>query len=221
MPAPTDAPMKPLIFGPRSILAWQQHAKTQTRRLVRPQKSDGWYPQNAGGLWLWLRIWEGGFEREEVERQPYAVGDLLWIREALLRFREPPDMGDGSLVVYEAGGNFAPPGGPEHEWSWQRDKLPWSWQRDKLPAMFMPRWACRYYARVVSVRAERLQKISVFDALNEGALVGQQHVPGFQGGERVLYLEWWDSMHKKPGTRSEDNPWVWVYGLEAADANEG
>ena len=100
------------------------------------------------------------------------------------------------------------------------ETLQWHWKRRYLSAMFMPRWACRYYARVVSVRPERLQDITDEDAAIEGTFVGQNFplaTHWYPGRLGEFYLEWWDSLHKKPGTRSQDNPWVWVYGLEKAD----
>lgn len=196
---PEIARMKPLIFCPRSLLAWQRRAKTQTRRLVRPQPLEGLsVVQTAQGLWV-----AQDETRFELLCQPYAVGDLLWIREALKRGKfgftlyatHPVDyLRDGELEIGEQ----------------------WTWKRDKLPAMFMPRWACRYYARVVSLRAERLQDITDEDAVAEGVLVGVSHDHDLP---RWLYVEWWASLHRNPGTRWPDNPWVWVYGLEAADAS--
>jgi len=66
-----------------------------------------------------------------------------------------------------------------------------------------------------------LQGITNADALKEGVLVGQDFPPTttwYPGKPCDLYLDSWDSLHRKPGTRSRDNPWVWVYGLEALDA---
>ena len=145
-------------------------------------------------------------------RPPYAVGDLLWIREAVVRVAD--------MVAYVAVDRFAPDIYAEVDGC---AKL-WSWKREKLPAMFMPRWACRYYARVVSVRPERLLDITDEDAAAEGTLVDikiRDELGQMDSTEtsREHYAQWWDSMHKKPGTRSEDNPWVWGYGLEDADAS--
>ena len=198
---PEIARMKPLIFCPRSLLAWQQGAKTQTRRLVRPQPLEGLsVVQTAQGLW------DAQDEtRFELLCQPYAVGDLLWIQEGLVRSCHPMD--DDSFVLYQADWK------PVFRNAMGAD---WTWNRDNLAAMFMPRWACRYYARVVSLRAERLQDITDEDAVAEGVLVGVSHDHDLP---RWLYVEWWASLHRNPGTRWPDNPWVWVYGLEAADAS--
>ncbi len=56
MPAPNDTPMKPLIFGTRSIIAWQQEAKTQTRRLV----SSNARSLNSGSWGRMLILTSGG-----------------------------------------------------------------------------------------------------------------------------------------------------------------
>lgn len=198
---------KPLIMGTRSIIAWQQGAKTQTRRLVRPEPLE-----RLAVLQLVESMWFGGEALGdalfELKYQPYAVGDLVWIRERLRRFRKAPDMGGGMLVVYEADGRFALDDG-------QHARV-WTWKPDKLPAIFMPKWACRYYAKVVSVRPERLREMLHHDAVMEGTLIGLE-IPFGTASFRDLYFDWWNELHKKPGTRSEDNPWVWIYGLEAAN----
>lgn len=215
MATPTDKQIaKPLMYCHRSITAWQMNAKFLTRRLAKPlPDKEDWKPyQDDQGRWWWLeRRPRAGFRLIPM-RQPYAVGDLLWIREALRAFHEPPGPSNLSLVLYDADGVLVHPVDADEA------LREWSWKRDKLPAMFMPRWACRYYARVVSRRPERLQDISDEDAVAEGTLVGIKFPTTWHVGKsRGLYLEWWDSMHKKPGTRSEDNPQVWVYGLEKAD----
>lgn len=216
MPAPNDAPMKPLIFCNRSVLAWQQNAKTQTRRLVRPQPdNDDWYlKQQQDGCWVYTDRDDDGViswpSWARPIRQPYAVGDLLWIREALVSSEryDPTSSTYADMVAYCADGEYAKFDG------WPRY---WCWERSKLPAMFMPRWACRYYARVVSVRPERLQAITDEDALAEGVLVDGAGQPWRLMTRPRLYFSWWDSLHKKPGTRSGENPVIWRYVLEPLD----
>ena len=197
--------MRPLAFCNRSIIAWQQGAKTQTRRLIKPQPAKGLsITQSDDGLWV------AHCQRLiELLDQPYAVGDILWMREALKRGRFGYTLYATDPLDYLREQDVA-----LVKW--------WPWKRDNLPAIFMPRWACRYYARVVSVRPERLQDISDEDALAEGTGVGLDLPPlctWYEGMGGDVYCDWWDDLHKKPGTRWEDNPWVWVYELEAVDGS--
>ena len=218
MPPNDQRIAKPLIMGPRSIRAWHQNAKTQTRRLVRPQPEQrGWEVwQNDEGIWeYWYKRYPGaGFGNAPV-RQPYAVGDLLWIREALRRLDSRAALGDSlGIIAYAADDSLL--AGPNEGF------LVWHWKRDKLPAMFCPRWASRYYAKVLAVRPERLQDISVEDCVAEG-------MPSYTRAKGVLsatppdhrwwYMEWWDELHRKREHKWEANPWVWVYGLEEAGAS--
>lgn len=196
---------KPLMYCRRSIIAWQQDAKFLTRRLAKPlPDKEDWKPyQDDQGRWWWLeRRPRAGFRLIPM-RQPYAVGQLLWIREALVR-------GPNAEVLYAVDSVLA---GKHH--------IPtiWHWDRDKLSAMFMPKYACRYWARVLSMRPERLQEVTDEDALAEGVGVGNKPMTRYNGQYHGWYANWWAKLHKKPGTRWEDNPWVWVYGLEKASAS--
>ena len=214
MPAGNDTQIaKPLIFCPRSILAWQRGAKTQTRRLMKTltgiQPLEGLSVVQSEGIWV-----AQGEIAFELLHQPYALGDVLWIREALVR-------SDDDMVLYAADSVACP------DLTHRIDEvgLPqaiWNWKRNTPPAMFMPRWACRYYARVVSMRPERLQDISVEDCVAEG-------MPAYTRAKGVLsatppdhrwwYIEWWNALHRKPEHKWESNPWVWVYGLEDANGS--
>lgn len=213
MTAPNDAPAKPLIFCPRSIRAWQANAKTQTRRLARPlpERDDWKLWQDSQGRWWWYeRRPRAGFALFPV-RQPYAVGDICWLREGLKR-------GRFGYVLYTAN----PLDYLREEDDGLVRKWPSHWKRNRLPAMFMPRWACRHYAKVLAVYPERLQDITDEDAVAEGTLVGIC-VPTtwYEGKSRNLYSEWWAELHRKPGTQWEDNPWIWKYALEPVDNPQG
>lgn len=91
--------------------------------------------------------------------------------------------------------------------------------------LFMPKWAARdWYRRTSDRPPERLQEITPEQAITEGIEQGQAH------GERAYYLydtrlhytpdpiesfqTLWDSINTKPGTRWEDNPWVWPAEFE-------
>jgi len=174
-----------------------------------------------------IRAWQAGMKHETrrlvrplglapnatgVIGPAYSIGTIVWFREALQANPIPGD--DGMFydreIVYQADGLLA-------------SQRVWDWQRDVLPAIFMPRWACRYYARITSFRSERLHEMRDVDAVAEGVLVdldGEESVLRYPGEWVEHYADWWDELHKKRGTRWMDNPWVWVYGLERMPEND-
>lgn len=208
MPALTDKQIaKPLVYCNRSIIAWQQGAKFLTRRLAKPQPlNPRWYlrQQEYDGRWAWwTRLRDGRGCWAANVRQPYAVDDLLWLRETLTERR--------GKIVYFADATYAVVDGASIMWRWKK--------RNKLSAMFMPRFACRYYAKVIDVRPEPLQDITDEDVIAEGTLVGMGDgsVTRYLGQYQDWYAEWWSDLHHKPGTSWHSNPIIWRYALQPVD----
>ena len=79
--------------------------------------------------------------------------------------------------------------------------------------------------RITGIRREALQAISIGDACAEG--LGRDidpkifpHLAGVNGwSPTVEYMNLWDSIHTKPGTRWADNPDVWVLCFELVEAS--
>jgi len=68
--------------------------------------------------------------------------------------------------------------------------------------------------RITNIRIEPLQAITEADAIAEGVRK-LYRCPQWLPGEAIKsFIELWDSIHKKPGTRWEDNPEVWVLEIE-------
>jgi hypothetical protein len=67
----------------------------------------------------------------------------------------------------------------------------------------------------VSVKVERLQDITPYDAWLEGCRIGnsfswEDHIPELQQMCRdVAYVALWDSINKRKGFPFESNPFVW------------
>lgn len=58
------------------------------------------------------------------------------------------------------------------------------------------------------VRLERLQEIEEEELDAEGGMWREFHGPGLT--PVAAFGRWWDSLHTRPGTRWQDDPWVWV-----------
>lgn len=129
-------------------------------------------------------------------KNPYGeVGDYLWVREA---FRE-----ENGKVFYRANNDN---GG--------------KWK----PSIYMPRKYSRILLKIKNIRVERVQDISVKDAIAEGVenpLAGYKlgEVPPPQDGvyladERTSFARLWNKINKTRGYDWDKNPFVWVIEFE-------
>lgn len=85
-------------------------------------------------------------------------GDRLWVRETWTTTDGTWDTVKPSIIPANAWGGLL----YRADYFEERRSRPWR------PPIFMPRWASRIQLEVVSVRKERLQKITEADALAEG-----------------------------------------------------
>jgi len=89
--------------------------------------------------------------------------------------------------------------------------------------MFMPEWASRSKALIVSARPERLQDITDEDARKEG--INLEGIDDVCIGCRLVkdslaidrYARLWDFINAKKYPWSS-NPWVWRYELEKVNS---
>jgi hypothetical protein len=109
-------------------------------------------------------------------------GEVVWVRE-------PWALRDGDRVALQA----------------LESTAALSWQ----PPRTMPLAASRLRLEILSVRQERLRAIPDDELEAEGAL---WRAPGRPAGEteREGFARWWDSLHRRPGTRWADDPLVFV-----------
>ncbi|MFC5549593.1 hypothetical protein [Massilia aerilata] len=168
----------------RALLAG---AKTQTRRALRS-------PEDAA--------------RNRFGRP----GDLLWVRETFFaygrwetRFNLRKQHAEWFFTdMTQAAGHawrYAADEGPGADAHARREaRVAPAWH--KRPALFMPRAASRILLEIVEVRVERLQEISVADALAEGL------PPGAERDPVLAYRGIWEGIN---GAGSwDENPLVWV-----------
>lgn len=220
---------KPILFSGEMVRAILDGRKTQTRRVIKPQPQKWvdcyvrsasprhWLPQGVflsdpSGI-----LGKGALEIRQNDtpvKCPYEVGMRLWVREghllqecvcqaapAALRGNCRYCGGRGETVIYKADATCA------------GDSVCCRYR----PSIHMPRWASRITLEITDIRVQRLQEISHHDALAEGCentthasaplLLRKQPLTVAQ----LCYSHLWDSINTKPGTRWEDNPWVWVY----------
>lgn len=117
----------------------------------------------------------------------YAVGDLIWGREAFC----------------------APFGKREAAYRADNDFIGcYRWR----PSIHMPRWASRITLEVTGVRVERLQDISLADSIAEGVEPYRN-----RGGKLTAWRfpKHWEAIHG-PGSW-DANPWVQVIAFRRVD----
>lgn len=214
---------KPILFSGPMVRAIREDRKTQTRRKLRDQSpARGWYLK--GGFFVaipviekkrYLRSWPDPI------RVPYAVGDVLWVRE---RFNVTCFMGDDCTITYVADKRSWPTGPncghiPDDKlaaYFRMIDTLRGKAGGRDFPSIHMPRWASRLTLRVTAVKVERLQDICMEDALAEGVHPDEQNwnATRVYGGSMPVHLfgMLWESING-PGSW-DANPWVAAYSFE-------
>lgn len=200
----------PIIYSTRMVKAYLEDRKTMTRRILTPQPDLGLEPFDS-----YSHIEVGYYHPALVDKDgelypgdpifgaytddgewgwkcPYGpVGCLLWIRELYHFYAR---LGGLANIKYYA----------DNDVTWQH--IPKDAKTPKVgkhPSIHMPRWASRLTQTVSAIRIERLQDISISEALAEGIV----HKP-FEAIS--IFSKLWDSINAKRGYSWESNPWVWV-----------
>ena len=165
-----------------------------------------------GDRWCWWQV----DDRQCLPtfRCPYGQpGDRLWVREMWGMSFEDIVIAIGRQFV--SGGTWGSDDRPDRKPCVvfradgdMPDNSPHETARWSTPVQ-MPRWASRITLEIVSVRVERLQDISDFDAYKEGAESKASRVTGPYCMSYVEgFKQLWESIN---GPDSWDqNPWVWV-----------
>ncbi|ELW9486288.1 hypothetical protein SIO78_000087 [Enterobacter hormaechei] len=196
-----------MIFNGEMVRAILDGRKTQTRRIMKIQPSDGFHPTHNGydldlnAHWYTPGVVDkngylqpakkdvfGVADENEGYTCPFgAVGDRIWVRETFSPVPDHEEPAGCSALLYAADGN-----GPYGKW---------------VPSIHMPRWASRLTLEITCVRVERLASVSDDDAGKEGYPAN----PAPYGGNMDKWLwfrQLWDSIY--PDQSFKHNPWVWV-----------
>lgn len=227
----TEPVERPILFSGTMIKAILENRKTQTRRIVKPQPTEPLRPMVS--ILKQEVHWchtappeEQGPSRGVIEysngrtadlsalkvkswKCPHGQpGDRLWVKETWARnYNQLSDDFVERSVVYAADGVRASENGTP---------LPWE------PSIHMPRWASRITLEIQEVRVERLQDISIDDAIAEGVFCDFEPSDGhgFRSEARNLFRDLWDSMYADRAPWSS-NPFVWAISFarlpEASD----
>ena len=189
---------KSILFKDQMVQAILEERKTQTRRIMKIQPPAGRCRLYLAGhrLVRWILVDDAGqfidSSKQPVFAKPYEINDRLWVREAW-RPSAPPEP---ATIYYRAGG-FKDVLDHKDDLRVNGNDRPGVWR----PSIYMPRWASRIALDVISVRAERLQRINEADAISEGCSL-------FNPVADFAML--WDSINAKRGFGWDANPWVWV-----------
>ena len=193
--------MKPMLMNSEMVKAILAGRKTVTRRLIKERH---------------LCVLDSPYHKEHSEvpdkvlleklcESPYQPGDVLYVRETWCKGSLN---GGADQYFYKADDN-------DFHCQWR-------------PSIHMPKEAARIFLRVTGVRVERLQDITLDDAIAEGCqgkFIGSGECVG--AGWEILpedeFADLWDSTIKKSDFDKygwDANPWVWVIEFERISKEE-
>jgi hypothetical protein len=204
---------RPILFSGAMVRAILSGAKTQTRRIVKPQPTKTSGTHRGYPLPLMANDWAWPHPRTSAATTisnrpngplgweihcPYGQpGDRLWVREA---WSIDPHPGPNY-----SGGLRSPDGGEVMYRATDGWHGPWR------PSIHMPHWASRLTLEITGVRVERLKEIGAADAMEEGVAVHADHYNkpiGHPCSPVMAYRDLWEYING-PGSW-DANPWVWV-----------
>jgi hypothetical protein len=198
--------MKGLSFSEPMVKSWMEGRKILARRLISGIDPSFFIRerQSAKSLYLFTKMspdeqnhnGEIGIYSDRWIKPRYLPGETVYIKETWATPVDDPDTKEPGLISYPASELL----------------LKGHW-KIKSPR-FMPEWASRSHALIVSVRPERVREITEEDAVREGvtpSIVGHDlDYLRYRAGFQTI----WESLH--PGSW-EKNEWCWVYTLKKLD----
>ena len=216
---------RPIIFNTEMVQAILEGRKTVTRRVMRPQPSEGWEAADYGTVHKlvngvpdemkpigWGPTSDDGLE---AYKSPYGKpGDILYVRETFAVKSPVFSDQDWATYLYKADLDGIP------KW----EDITWK------PSIHMPKEASRIWLKVKDVSVERVQDITEGDAKAEGCDSyrcnpagdadvkkpgGVGYKPSVSYRDDFSYL--WDSINAKRENGKfawDANPWVWCVSFE-------
>lgn len=217
--------MNPILFSTDMVRAILDGRKTMTRRLIQPQPPADAEIEFKNGMEAAIDkkadLWNGRRHNFIPQRLPYRIrdghGDILYVRETWkVTGYDSMDGNLGVEIEFKADGKrkyFE----LDDEELFHRIGKSDKWR----PSIHMPKEAARIFLKVTAASAERLQDITEEEALQEGFSAKIKSTESLEGNiflsttsARENFIKYWDKRYAKRGYGWDDNPWVWVYGLE-------
>jgi len=191
--------MKPMLMNTEMVKAISAGRKSVTRQLIKPQPYNVLY----NGILQQGEIEDGEvlltLNKDNITEMlipPYQAGDVLYVRETWCKGSLH---GGAGQYFYRADDN-------DFHCQWR-------------PAIHMPKEAARIFLRVIGVRVERLQDITVNGILQEGIDFDiETPIASWRN-----FIDLWESTLKKPNIYKygwDANPWVWVIEFERISQEE-
>lgn len=184
--------MKPILFNTEMVRAILDGRKSCTIRIVKPQQLVGLLPDKCknGVPEEFLKekkfMFKPYCDMTDIElintayKAPYQPGDILYVRETWHKYTKRVGEGESCHLAEFYGYKASIANSEDANEPWRS-------------SIHMPKEAARIFLRVTNVRVERLQDITVEDALAEGM---------------DKYIRW------------DANPWVWVIEFERCEKPE-
>jgi hypothetical protein len=210
----TEIKEKPISFSAPMIQALLEGRKSQTRRIIKPQREVKWFPdsenfnvKNAG--WF-AHIEENDTSHDQEWRSiqcPYGgIGSRLYVKENIEAVGHNV-MGQ-NLVRYAADERTLVAADSE------QCEMVWLSPRRKRNSRYMPRWASRILLEITDIRVQRVNEISAEDCIAEGCEDRCHGEYDFDYDIRYTthaqsnFRRLWDSIHGEGAWLRND--WVWV-----------
>lgn len=192
---------RPILFSGDMVRAILAGRKRMTRRIV---KGIVQRPDSLGDSRMMdcVKDWYGCYSRLDMmttgtEGCPYGdVGGLLWVRE--MWQHEDTSCDDHRCA------------NPDHIYYRATDPAPDTFSLWR-PSIYLPKWAARIWLEITSIRAEKLQQISLEDIEREGIVASN---------ETAIWAAWidlWDGKNSKRGFGWLTDPWVWVISFRRVE----
>ena len=228
---------KPLIVNKEIAKLLPQ--KTMTRRIIKQDFScpckdcNGAYidAYNHGKNWYWWNK-DNKLCLDKVVKAQYNIGDILWIREPVkvVDFAGIGNYGgswsDEENIAYEyvSDGFYV----PSFTLPDRYKKIPkWVLECKNVPNGCLKEMA-RYFVKIINIKVERLQDITIEDTIKEGLIFNnlkdlikekmiRPHIKlsslklkTVEKAQKNDFIELWNNTASK-GYKWEDNPFVFVY----------